>query len=755
MKLIFSSIKKGTIFGPEFQTLTPINGTVEFKHLNTAGGIAVVYAPNGTGKSSLTNVLGIDNPSADLSFSATNDAGVTVAPGSFHIIPDQINRNVIRGKETDYLIGRQIRREYELRARINSAFDAAFTALANKYKTEFKVSKVGDYLLAQIGTLRDMSYPAAYTYLRSIINNRTHGKDIDQAEFVAFIRNDENRPNLLEEDEEKRNWLINDCSSKVKITERIIGLDYRTIVANHDTVKIERHDDAIGILKKYHALNICVVCDNRDFHGDDLLARKQDNRKRIYDGLDQRTKDLLDKVVRDSSLAISDPFGIKNIVSKFIANGDEMDLRGLIDSLKTYVHVIGDEMIDAMFHCFDDTTLFRDFDEYMALVETTPQLDSEELLFIEDVINESIGKDITIERDPESKNYKLKLGDMDLLNTERGAMELSSGEQNFISLAFELLLARHSDKEYVVLDDPISSFDSVYKNKIAFCIIKFLDEKKQIVLTHNTDLIRLLDVQLNNCFNLFILNNVENGHNGFIPVNAQEKALLINLHELVKLFQNKYNAERGDVELASAIRNRRQFLMSMIPFMRGYAHISLDPDDDFGTLSNIMHGYGNGSIDVVPIYKKLFGYDFGGSEEISVQDILSIDCNNLDILDNTQFPLLSETLKQTLVYYHLRMKVEKELVETFGIATRDMDTLNQIIQRAFRCRETDPDFEQKRSYRVFFTSRKTLLNEFNHFEGNMNIFQPAIDINPVSLRKEIADIEAKLVEVRRFAGGTT
>ena len=108
------------------------------------------------------------------------------------------------------------------------------------------------------------------------------------------------------------------------------------------------------------------------------------------------------------------------------------------------------------------------------------------------MINENIGKDITIVRDEDNdRNYKLKLGDKDLLGTDRKEMELSTGEQNFISLAFELLLARHSDKEYIVMDDPISSFDSVYKNKIAFCIIKFLEKKKQIILTHNTDLIRV------------------------------------------------------------------------------------------------------------------------------------------------------------------------------------------------------------------------------------------------------------------------
>ena len=97
-----------------------------------------------------------------------------------------------------------------------------------------------------------------------------------------------------------------------------------------------------------------------------------------------------------------------------------------------------------------------------------------------------------------------------MLGTERKQMELSTGEQNFISLAFELLYARHSDKEYIIMDDPISSFDSVYKNIIAFCIIKFLENKKQVILTHNTDLIRLLDVQLNNHTQGFRIKKVKN-----------------------------------------------------------------------------------------------------------------------------------------------------------------------------------------------------------------------------------------------------
>lgn len=748
MKIIFSSIKNSGIFEDDFLYLSEQKGTIEFKRMRTAGGIAVIYAPNGTGKSSLANLLSTKVSDENIFFNAVDEHGNTITSesGAFHVIQDQINRNVIRGETTDYLIGAQIRREYELRNQINILFKNAYEKLASKYKTEYKVSKVKDYLLAQIPSLQDQVHQVAYGYIRSIVNVKEHGKDIDRTEFVTFVRNDENKPAVTELNAEKREFVIADLS-KAKVIEKILSINPSEIVTDANVILIEQHDDAIGILNKYHSLDSCIVCDNASFNGDALLERKKENRKNIYENLDKKTKDILEKIVCDSSLMGSDPFDIKKIVGAFIAGENTTGVIQLQQEITLYVNNIGNEMIDELFHSFDGTRLFDIFDEYAQLVEMQPQLDTEELLFIENVINENIGKDITIVRDEDNdRNYKLKLGDKDLLGTDRNEMELSTGEQNFISLAFELLLARHSDKEYIIMDDPISSFDSVYKNKIAFCIIKFLEKKKQIILTHNTDLIRLLDVQLNNCFNLYILNNVHEGENGFISVSEREKELLINLHHLISLFQNKNN------ELMEVIRNKRQFLMAMIPFIRGYAHICLDPEDYYGALSGIMHGYGTDSLNVVPIYNKLFGNVFEDEEIIGVTDILEIDCNNLDILDKTRFPLLADTLEQTLVYYHLRMKVEKDLVDIFNLHPDNMTMLNQIIQQAFRCQDTaDPNYEQMREFRVFFTSRKTLLNEFNHFEGNMNIFQPAIDITKAALQKEITEIEAKLIEIRNFA----
>ncbi|MBI3153545.1 MAG: hypothetical protein HYZ21_15535 [Chloroflexi bacterium] len=61
--------------------------------------------------------------------------------------------------------------------------------------------------------------------------------------------------------------------------------------------------------------------------------------------------------------------------------------------------------------------------------------------------------------------------------------------------------------------------------------------------------------------------------------------------------------------------------------------------------------------------------------------------------------------------------------------------LSAIIHKSFG--SSNPE---DTSNRVFLLSRKTLLNEFNHFEVDMNIFQPAIDITDTALKRERDEI---------------
>lgn len=745
VKLRFQSVVNQTIFQPEFRDFS-VNGynTIEFKKQSqTRGGIAVIYAPNGTGKSSLAAVLGNKTSQSDLSFEAIDEEENRIAPetNSFHIIGDQISRNVIKGETTDYLMGQNIQREYELKKNIAEGFRTAFNQLKNEYKRVYNVTKVGDYLLRVI----QEKNPTVYSFIREIVNQKSKGSTLNRGEFLEYVRTPENRLQLEDVDDDKRQFVL----STVDLVEQLMNIDSEQIVYNADVKIVEENNDAINILKKYKDMSSCIICDNDHIDRDLLLERKTTIREKIYESLDEQTKNILEKIVMDQRLLSEDPFEIKNIVLEFLTSGDIATICQLRERLNLYITHIISEMINRVFTIFEQTSIYQWWDEYTRLLESQPEIDSEELLFIQEVIGENIGHDIRIIRDEENDhNFKLMFDDRELLGLNREEMHLSTGEQNFISLTFELLLARNSKCKFIILDDPISSFDSIYKNKIAFCIIKFLENKQQIILTHNTDLIRLLYVQIQDCFNLYILNNADDGRNGFIPVQYEEKKILINLSDLVKLFQNKEGI------LERIIRDRKLFLMSVIPFLRGYMHIVRDENDDYGNLSKLMHGYETQELDVAKIYNKAFGYEVKDTEIISVNDILNLSTveSELDIIDSTAYPLLADTLKQTLLYYHIRMKVEYELVNIFGIrhAENNILQLTDIIGKAFPITgNMSPEQKDKvRRHRVFFTSRKTLLNEFNHFEGNMNIFQPAIDITKTALQKEIADIEKKLADLR-------
>ena len=176
----------------------------------------------------------------------------------------------------------------------------------------------------------------------------------------------------------------------------------------------------------------------------------------------------------------------------------------------------------------------------------------------------------------------------------------------------------------------------------------------------------------------------------------------------------------------------------MIPFMRGYANI-INNETLTDRLTQLMHGYKNEIIDIAKAYIALFGNKDGkipDSYEVSVPDILAKNVDGVNILDNSQYPLLDKTLRHSFTYLYLRLLVEKKLVEKFGIDTNQYKQLGQIISVAY---PDENDITQIRN-RIRLTSKKTLINEFNHFEGNLSIFQPAIDITDHALGKERTDV---------------
>lgn len=210
-------------------------------------------------------------------------------------------------------------------------------------------------------------------------------------------------------------------------------------------------------------------------------------------------------------------------------------------------------------------------------------------------------------------------------------------------------------------------------------------------------------------------------------------SILLYIHEFLSLL-------RGSIK--SEISDEQEFLISLVPFMRGLCQI-IGLAEEKNKLTQLMHGYSDEKINVTEIYEKLFSNQvLSEVHHLSAQEVIGWDYTKFNPLKSVNYPLLSKTLRHTLTYLYLRLSVEKKLVEKYQVNTKKHDMLSSIIFNSFK-----GDDKEKKQNRVFFMSKKTLLNEFNHFEMDMNIFQPAIDITDKALIKEREQILNRLNEL--------
>lgn len=712
MSLVFKKIESGDIFTRDFSPLVRNNEII----FPTSEEIAVVYGPNGTGKTSLIKVLG-DAPNTKVEFSLDGtdyQAGADV----FHIINDQNNRNIISGETRDFFLGDNIRHEFELQDQVAADRNAVVSAILSLIKNTFGIS-AGNSLLIELISKTELA-----AFIKDCANSKSKGNRYTTDALVALLTSLEHH-DIPEYSPDKLAFVQGDCVNKRSIIKQLEALVGAEISPNTHVHEIEENTEAIGILSRFRK-DKCIVCDNEDIDWEALLAAKTAHRQATLDALEEKIKEAIEQTI--PLVPTSDPFGIKASLLDAVASGNTEAIADLVRDLSAYKELYGTLIENGIIEIANGSELIAHHTEYQRIIAERPDIADEDYLYIQEIISNSMSKPLTIERD-ENRRLRIYLSNQEFLGKTRDELPLSTGEQNFLSLTFEFLKAKNSECPIVVIDDPVSSFDSIYKNKVVYAIVKMLHHKKRIVLTHNTDLIRLLDGQYRRCFKLYLLNNTDGELNGFIPLKNNEQEMLISLEKLLTAFRES---------VPRHVVNRELFLISMIPFMRGYANIICNRPL-FESLTQVMHGYKTEKVDIARAYTELFGAHpeyLPDSYEVSVTDILGKTVDGVHLLDTERFPLLDRTLRHSFVYLFLRLMVEKNLVEKFGIDTTRYEQLGQIISAAY---PDENDVEQIRN-RIRLTSKKTLINEFNHFEGNLSIFQPAIDITDQALGKERTDL---------------
>jgi len=176
MLIRINKVAKANIFCEEYANLIA-NNLIEFDRNR----FVIIYGPNGTGKTSLAKVFD-QEPGSEYNISINNVVYTEKDVKFAHVISDQNDRNVIEGDTQDFILGDNVKKEYELKKRIESGFKTLFDGkIISGLKGIFGISTKKSQFD------RFFTDKTLLEYISDLANTRSKGKSIDRNGFLNLL----------------------------------------------------------------------------------------------------------------------------------------------------------------------------------------------------------------------------------------------------------------------------------------------------------------------------------------------------------------------------------------------------------------------------------------------------------------------------------------------------------------------------------------------------------------------------------------
>lgn len=622
----------------------------------------IIWAPNGVGKSSIYRVL--------------EELGLERAQ---FIACDDMREEFVRGTKRNLLIGSHLEDIERIEANIKRVVDSCeindgikLFALTNKNSIKAVLPNFPDLKKDQVGDIL-----AADTENATLLASRVEDNGVFFISHLAQLR---------------------DC---------------REIVEDVKQLKESYLRSALKSLRRCvnDDVHVCPVCGSRsgssivsllDKRLEELQHIEKILSKDLAESKEGMTLDDVEKtltalceVAADAQIANE-----KAILAYCISGGDIAKLERIRDSAKT----LGD--LDAQ---------LRSAKEKRNAFYAKLKACADE---IKGVIAMKFGvddKDISFDDDLCRLNIKLP----------RNANEYSTGEITLMLLTVHLNEFRASDANLLVLDDPITSFDSANQYVIMFDLIRLVQDEGKcvIVLTHNTNCINIADSQHASVFRYANLDRSSN--------NVQMLPL-----DIARSNSGRHRYLCFDSLCETVEKEGRRPYTTYVKYLKA---VSAREDEADPKLHSVFH-YNDSS--------GLVAYE----GEYLTNDFMVSLIDGFDVETITGGAFAERCISKAILLTALRVWVEKQIFDLHGHDSRylskERTTLQEKIDYAFPRKGGGPWSGSPKVTRGYLMGKKVMLNQASHEAAQSIPFEYALNLSILDIEKTIQDVKAAFSDVK-------